>query len=139
MLPKLILILCRFTVCLGEPLTQSQDSLIDILLKFYRVVKGVLRPKGGSVFLRQFPALNEPLKGTERFVVDPDFPGACSGFACEFLSRHEEVKQGCQRLVDGSQKCLFLKPLKAAAADVFADDCSVFLFDETVVIFLMVS
>jgi hypothetical protein len=45
MLPKLILRLRPDTVYLGKPLTQAQDSLVDILLKFHRVVKGVLRLK----------------------------------------------------------------------------------------------
>jgi hypothetical protein len=46
MLPKLILFLCLDTVCLGKPLTQTQDSLVDILLKLHRVVKGALPVKG---------------------------------------------------------------------------------------------
>jgi hypothetical protein len=35
---KLDLLLRLNTVCLGKPLTQ--DSLVDVLLKFHRVVKG---------------------------------------------------------------------------------------------------
>jgi hypothetical protein len=53
MLPKLNPLLRLNTVCLGKPLTQAQDSLVDILLKFHRVVKGALRLKGILVFLRQ--------------------------------------------------------------------------------------
>jgi hypothetical protein len=42
MLPKLNPLLRLNTVYLGKPLTQAQDCLVDILLKFHRVVQGAL-------------------------------------------------------------------------------------------------
>jgi hypothetical protein len=50
MLPKLILLLRLNAICLGGPLTQTQDYLAGILLKFRGVVKGALRGEGGLVF-----------------------------------------------------------------------------------------
>jgi hypothetical protein len=46
MLLKLILRLRLNTVCLGKPLTQAQDSFVDMLLKFYRVVQERIAPEG---------------------------------------------------------------------------------------------
>jgi hypothetical protein len=40
MLPKLCPFLRWYTVCLGEPPAQTQDCLVDMLLKFHRIVKG---------------------------------------------------------------------------------------------------
>jgi hypothetical protein len=42
MLPKL----CPNTVCLSEPPTQAENSLVDIVLKFHRIVKGALSFEG---------------------------------------------------------------------------------------------
>ena len=108
-----------------------------MLLKLYRVVKGALGFKGVLVLLRQFRTLHASLEGTSQFVVDPGFFGTHAGFA--FLGRHEEVKQRYQRRIHGGQERLFLNATEAAVAEVFPDDRSVFLFDETVVIFLVVT
>jgi hypothetical protein len=35
-----------FAVRLSEPLPEAGDSLVDIMLKLYRVVKSDLQPKG---------------------------------------------------------------------------------------------
>jgi hypothetical protein len=43
MLPKLELPLGYYAVRLSEPLPEADDSLVDIVLKFRRVVKGDLR------------------------------------------------------------------------------------------------
>jgi hypothetical protein len=43
MLPNRSLLPRLNAVCLGEPLAQTQDRLVDMMLKFHRVVKGVLQ------------------------------------------------------------------------------------------------
>ncbi|MDR2050039.1 MAG: hypothetical protein LBP69_11355, partial [Treponema sp.] len=48
-----LLLPCLNTVYLGKPLTQAQNSLVDILLKFHRVVKGALNGKGILTDLRE--------------------------------------------------------------------------------------
>jgi hypothetical protein len=138
MLPRLILPLHLDAVCLGEPLTQPENSLIDILLKKDRGVKGALGLEGVHIRLWQSGVFGKPLEGASRFLVDFDFPGADPGFAFEPLGGHEKVKQGDQRCIDSGQAGLFLKPFEPVVADIFTDDGAVFLFDETVVVFLVV-
>jgi hypothetical protein len=48
------------TVWLSEPLAQTQDRLVDILLKSYRVVKGASGVEGVLVRLRR-PGVSESL------------------------------------------------------------------------------
>ena len=139
MLPKLCLLPRPDAVSLSEPLTQAQDRLVDILLQFHRVVKGALRLKGVFVFLRQFRVLHEPLERAAWFVIDLDFFGAHPGFTCKLLGRHEEVKEGCQVSIDGGQEGQFLKPFEPVIPDVLADNGSVFLLDETVVVLFVVT
>jgi hypothetical protein len=62
MLPKLNPLLRLNTVCLGKLLTRARDNLVDIPLKFHRVVQGALRLKGIFVFPRQLRALKQPPK-----------------------------------------------------------------------------
>jgi len=49
MLPKLKLLLGYYTVRLGEPLPKADDSLVGIVLKHYRIVKGDLRERESFV------------------------------------------------------------------------------------------
>ena len=58
-------------------------------------------------------------------------------FAFEFLGWHEEIKQGCQRLIDSDQAGMFFNPLKLVIADIITDNSAVFLFHEAVVVFLV--
>jgi hypothetical protein len=120
-------------------LTQAQDSLIDILLKFHRVVKGALPVKSVLVFPGQNLLVHEPLERASGFVIDPGFFGASPGFAFEFLRGHEEVQEGNRRPVDGGQEGLFLKAREPVITGVLADHGAVFLFDEAVVVFLVVA
>ncbi|MDR0374711.1 MAG: hypothetical protein LBH85_03200 [Treponema sp.] len=78
------------------------------------------------------------MKGEPRFVTSFDFPGSDSDFVFEFLGGHEEGQEGSQCLVDGGQDGLFLKALEPVIARVFTDDGAVFLFDETVVVFVAI-
>jgi hypothetical protein len=73
MLPKLCPYLCPNTICLSEPLAQAENSLVDIVLKFHRIVKGALGIEGILTRLRQGSAFEEPLEWASRFVVDFDF------------------------------------------------------------------
>jgi hypothetical protein len=66
------------------------------------------------------------------------FFGADPGFTCELFGEHGEVEQKDRRAVDGGQEGLFLEPFKPVIARIFADDDAIFLFNETVVIFLVV-
>ena len=78
---KLFLLSCLNTVCLGEPSAQTEDSLVDILLKFDRIVKGTLILEGILELLRQpgvFGASDERAPG---LIVDLDLFGAHPGFA----------------------------------------------------------
>jgi hypothetical protein len=93
MLPKLVLRLGLKTVWLGRPLTQAQDSLVDILPGFHGIVKGALNGQGILTDLREFRTLQEPLEGTPRFAADLDFFGAGPGFGFELLGGHKEVKE----------------------------------------------
>jgi hypothetical protein len=81
MLPKLILSLRQDTVCPGEPLTQTQDSLVDSLLKFHRVVKGAFRASvftfGVFSYLGLLPIVKKTYKKR---------PYTPSGFACPATS-----------------------------------------------------
>jgi hypothetical protein len=138
MLPKLCLVLGTDTVSLGEPLAQTQDSLVDMVLQFHRVVKGALGFEGVLICLGKGSAFEEPLEGATRLVIGFDFPGAGSDFAFEFLGGHEEVQEGDQGFVDGGQEGLFLKALEPVIAGVFTDDGAVFLFDEAVIVFVVV-
>jgi len=124
---------------LGEPLPEARNSLVDIVLKFDRVVKGDVRRKGIFCLRRHFRRFNKPLEGAYRLVVHLDLFGPDSGFAFELLGGHEKVEQGNQRLIDGGQEGLFLDPLKAVIADILADDGAVFLLDEAVVVLLVVA
>ncbi|MDR1574743.1 MAG: hypothetical protein LBS37_01950, partial [Treponema sp.] len=75
------------TVHLGEPLTQPENSLIDIVLKQHRIVQSALGLQGVLVRRWQGSAFKEPLEGAPRLIVDFDFPGANPGFTFEFLGR----------------------------------------------------
>jgi hypothetical protein len=115
-----------------------------MLLEFDRIVQSPTRLKRILAFLRQFRGLDEPLKGTSRFVINLDFFGACSGFAFEFLSEHEEVTPRDQESINGGQEGLFLKARKLLIAHLFTDKGAVFCSLRTgdpqgVVIFLVVS
>ena len=120
---------------MSEPPPQAQDSFVNIVLQFDRVVKSNLCYQGIFGLLRQFGGFREPLERAARLVVDPDFFRTDSGFTFEFLGRHEEVEQGDEREIDVCQEGLLLEPLKAVIADIFTDDGAVFLLDETVVVF----
>ena len=139
MLPKLNLFLSLDAVHLSEPLTQTQDSFVDSVLKYDRVVKGALSRERVFARLRQPCGFSEPHEGTAGLVVGPDFFGAGSGFAFEFPGRHKEVEQGRQRRIDGGQEGLFLSACEAVIADILPDDGAVLLLDETIIIFLMVA
>jgi hypothetical protein len=118
MLLWLFLLLYLDTVRLGKPLAQTQDSLVDILLKLHWVVKGALPVKGVLVLPGQFPILQEPLERASGFVIDLDFFGAHPCFAFEFLCGHEEVQEGDQGSIDGGQEGLFLEVREAVIADI---------------------
>jgi hypothetical protein len=136
MLPKAVLFMRQFAVCLREPLAQAQDSLVTRLLEFHRVVKGVQRLKGIGTLHRQFPALDKPLKRASRLVVYLDFLGSRPDLAFEFLGRHEKIERRYQRGIHVRKERLFLKPFKAVIAGVFPAGRPVFLFKETVVVFI---
>jgi hypothetical protein len=136
MLPKAVLFLRQFAVCLCEPLTQAQDSLVDILLEFHWVVKGVPRLKGIGTLSRQFPALDKPLKRASRLIVRLDFLGTRPDLAFEFLGGHEEIEQRGQRRIHGGRQRLFRKPFKAVIAGVFPDDRPVFCSTKQLPFFL---
>ncbi|GMO40222.1 MAG: hypothetical protein Pg6C_01000 [Treponemataceae bacterium] len=121
MLPKLNPLLCLNAVCLSKPLTQAQDSLVDILLKFRRIVKGALRLQGILVFPRQLGARKQPLERTARLVVDLDFFGTYPGFAFELLCRHKEIEQRNRRRINVRKEGLFLKAGEPAVTGILAD------------------
>jgi hypothetical protein len=73
------------------------------------------------------------------FIVNLDLFGAGPGFAFKLLSRHEEIEQGRQRLINGGQEGLLLEPFKPVIPDILADDRAVFLLYEAVVVFLVVA
>ena len=79
------------------------------------------------------------MKRAFRIIVYLFLFGTDSGFAFKFLGRHEKVEQGNQRPIDGIQEGLFFNPLKPVITDIFPDHGTVFLFNETVVIFLVVA
>ena len=101
MLPKLCPFLRWYTVCLGEPPAQTQDCLVDMLLKFHRIVKDAPGIEGVFVRLRQPCVFGEPDEGAPWLVVNLDFFGSHPHFAFELLGRHEEVKKRYRRLIDG--------------------------------------
>ena len=136
---KLFLLPCLNAVCLGESVTQTEDSLVDMLLKFDRIVKGTLILEGILVLLRQPGVFGESDERAPGLVVDLDLFGAHSGFAFEFMGGHEEIEERSRWLVDGGQEGLFLKAFKPVVPGVFPDNGTVFLFDEAVVVFLVVS
>jgi hypothetical protein len=78
------------------------------------------------------------LEGASRLVVRFDFLGTHPDLAFKFLGRHEEIKQRDQRRIHVRKERLFPKPFKAVISRVFPDNRPVFLFDETVVVLLVV-
>jgi hypothetical protein len=124
---------------LGEPLTETQDSLVDSVLKEDGIVKSALSSEFVLVGLGQFRTFDESDEGAAGLVVFLDFFGSNPDFAYELLGGHEEVKEGDQGDIDGGEEGLFLKAREAVVTGIFADDGAIFLFDETVVVFLMVA
>jgi hypothetical protein len=59
--------------------------------------------------------------------------------AFKFHGGYEEIEKGRQEAVDLGKAGLEGCPLKTVIADVLTDNGAVFLFDETVVVFPMVS
>jgi hypothetical protein len=110
-----------------------------MMLKFHRIVKGTVGFQGVLALLRQSRTLHEPLERAPRFVVDLDFFGAYPGFTLELLGRHEEVQERGQMSIQDGQEGLFLKARKPVIAHIFPDDGAVFLFNEAVIVFLMVA
>ena len=57
------------------------------------------------------------------------------------LCRYEEIEQSCQRLIDIGEKSLFFASFKSVVADIFLNNAAiagaVFLFNKTVVVFLV--
>jgi hypothetical protein len=81
----------------------------------------------------------KPLAGTLRPIIDlADF---CSypGLANEFDGGQEIIQEGVQGTVDGCEGRQFCGGVEAGVADRVPDALEVFLFDETIVIFLVVS
>jgi hypothetical protein len=88
--------------------------------------------------------VKQPQEGTARLVVDLDFFGSHSGFAFELLGRHKvaiygRIEQGKAGRINGGLESLFLKVGKPVVADLFTDNCSVFLFNETGIVFPVVA
>ena len=69
MLPKLCPLLDHFTVRLSDPLPEAQDSFVDIVLQFDRIVKSNLSRKGILYILMQFGGIDEPPERAARLVV----------------------------------------------------------------------
>jgi hypothetical protein len=78
------------------------------------------------------------LKRASRLVVYLDFFGSRPDFTFEFLGRREKIERRYQRGIHVRKERLFLKPFKAVIAGIFPDDRPVFLFNETVVVFLVI-
>jgi hypothetical protein len=108
-------------------------------LKFHRIVKGALPFKGVLVLPGQRFILHEPLERASRLIIDLDFFRAGPGFAFELLGGHEEVEERNQGRIHGGQEGLFLEACEPVITDIFTDDGAVFLFDEAVVIVLVIA
>jgi hypothetical protein len=93
---------------LGEPLPEADNSLVDIVLEFHRIVKSDLRFKGVFCLLRRVGGFYKPLERAYGIIVHLDLFRTDPGFAFKLLGRHKEVEQGNQRLIDGGQERLLL-------------------------------
>ncbi|MDR1220733.1 MAG: hypothetical protein LBK73_14130 [Treponema sp.] len=104
MVPKPFMVPRLNTVWLSEPLAQTQDRLVDIPLKFYRVVKGVSDIESVLIRLRQPGILGESAERDTGLVVNLDLFGACPRFAFELFGGREEVERRSRRLADSRQE-----------------------------------
>jgi hypothetical protein len=88
---------------------------------------------------RERVRFQKALIGAAGFVVFFDLFGTGLYFAFKLHGGHEEVEEWYQRAINPGKAGLEGGPFHAVIADILADNGAVFLFDEAVVIFLVVS
>ncbi|MDR2784034.1 MAG: hypothetical protein LBB48_09405, partial [Treponema sp.] len=74
-----------------------------------------------------------------RPVINLDLFGVCPRFIFELPGGYDEVEERDRRLVDGGREGPFLKHFEPVTPGVFTGNGAVFLFEETIVVFLAVA
>jgi hypothetical protein len=86
---------------------------------------------------REVRRSHQPLVEALRLVVDLTYPGTHPALVNEFYSRQEIIQEGTQGAVDPCEGLVFPGSVEPAIPHIVLDTGKIFLFDETVVIFLI--
>ena len=116
---------------------ESLNRLVNLLLEEDRVV--ALVPPGQLRLDRigEVGGSQKPLVGAQGLVVDLADLGPDPLLIDKFDGRQEIIQEGAQGAVDAGEGLVFGRGVEAAVADIIANTFKVFLFDETVVVFLV--
>jgi hypothetical protein len=110
---------------------------VNLLLKEDRVVALTAPPRFRLDLIREVRGSHESLVGALGRIEDLADPGVQPLLVNEFARRQEIIQEGAPGTVDAGEGLMFCEGIEAAVADILPNAFKVFLFDETVIVFLV--
>ncbi|MDR0707580.1 MAG: hypothetical protein LBF60_06870, partial [Treponema sp.] len=129
LLPHEILPAVLFHQRINRPvyLLLEEDRVIAFVPPFQFRLDRIIEVRGSQ----------KPLAGTDGLVIDLANLGTHPLLVNEFDGGQEIIQEGAQGTVEGGQDLEFRGGVETGVADIVPDAFQVFLFDETVIVFLV--
>jgi hypothetical protein len=116
---------------------QRINGPVNLLLEEYRIIAFVPPFQFRLDRVTEVRGSQKPLVGAPGFIIDLTHLGTHLLLVNKFDGGQEIIQEGIQGAVDGGQGLEFRGGVEAAVADILPDAFEIFLFDETVIVFLI--